>query len=415
MQNRSLDPGSSSAPRDDIDEKQLRTLWCGGISEKVDEEILYELFLNAGPLENVIIPRDWETKKQRNYAFIVFQHEESTEYAFNLLNGTELFRKAIKLQNKETGLGMGHPICYNNFVTLSGRHYRSFSAVEGGRDRDRNHMRSATAPVGVVQFGGQYGGQHQQPNVWGGGGYGQQHFQATYGYGTYNPIMNSRSEYNNNISIIGSEDTDEKVLNDFKDPTKYAAVPTPYMAPPPPILPPPSGIQYPSYLPVSLCINPRMENHATRSMEKESIIIDDGDVDMKEKQKESIIIDDRDVDMKEKQKDHEALKNNMGGEGQRNDKSYSRDRDNRGQRRDRDRTWKRRDNRSSSSDRDNRRQRRDYRRDSSRDKDNRRKRKEDRSYSRDRDNRRQRRDERRDYSKDRDRSCDRHRSSSRRR
>ena len=105
MQNRSLDPGSSSAPRDDIDEKQLRTLWCGGISEKVDEEILYELFLNAGPLENVIIPRDWETKKQRNYAFIVFQHEESTEYAFNLLNGTELFRQAIRLQNKDTGLG----------------------------------------------------------------------------------------------------------------------------------------------------------------------------------------------------------------------------------------------------------------------------------------------------------------------
>ena len=71
----------------------------------MDEEILYELFLNAGPLENVIIPRDWETKKQRNYAFIVFQHEESTEYAFNLLNGTELFRQAIRLQNKDTGLG----------------------------------------------------------------------------------------------------------------------------------------------------------------------------------------------------------------------------------------------------------------------------------------------------------------------
>ena len=101
MQRRSLDQGSSSPPSS----LQIRTLWCGGISEKVDEEILYELFLNAGPLENVIIPRDRETKKQRNYAFIVFQHEESTEYAFNLLNGTELFRQAIRLQNKDTGLG----------------------------------------------------------------------------------------------------------------------------------------------------------------------------------------------------------------------------------------------------------------------------------------------------------------------
>ena len=43
-----------------MDEEQLRTLWCGGVSEKVDEEILYELFLNAGPLERVTIPRDKE-------------------------------------------------------------------------------------------------------------------------------------------------------------------------------------------------------------------------------------------------------------------------------------------------------------------------------------------------------------------
>ena len=415
----------------------------------MDEEILYELFLNAGPLEKVIIPRDWETKKQRNYAFIVFQHEESTEYAFNLLNGTELFRKAIKLQNKETGLGMGLPTGYNNLVTLSGRHNRRFSAVEGGRDRDRNHMRSFTAPVGGVQFGGQYFGQHkQQPQVWGERGYSQQYGQATNGYGTYNQIMNSLSGYNNNsINIVGSEDTDEKVLDDFKDPTKYAAVPTPYMVlpPAPPILALPPGIQYPSYAvptvpppavvppPVSMCINPRLENHATRSKEKESILIDDGV-----------------VAEKEKQKDHKALLNNMGGEDQRKDRSYSRDRDNRRKRRDdtssssgrynrrqrgndrscsrdRDNRWKRRENRSYSRDRDNRRQSWDDRRDSSRDRDNRRddsrdrhnrrKRREDRSYSRDRDNMRQRRDDRRDYSRDRDRdrSYDRHRSCSRRR
>jgi len=186
MQNRSFsrDEGNSSAPRDDIDEEKLRTLWCGGISEKVDEEILYELFLTAGPLERVTIPRDRETKKQKNFAFIVFQHEESTEYAFNLLNGTELFRQAIRLQNKDTGLGMGGggmgPPGYSRHNSDGGRDWD-----RGGRER--GHTRSATAPVGGVQFGGQYGGQHQ-PQVWGGGGYGQQygHGQAPYGYGNYN-------------------------------------------------------------------------------------------------------------------------------------------------------------------------------------------------------------------------------------
>ena len=90
----------------EVEEEQLRTLWCGGISEKVDEEILYELFLNAGPLEKVVIPKDRETKKQKNFAFIVFQHQESTQFAYDLLNGTELFRQQIRLQNKTTGLGM---------------------------------------------------------------------------------------------------------------------------------------------------------------------------------------------------------------------------------------------------------------------------------------------------------------------
>ena len=98
--------GGENVKKDDVDEEQLRTLWCGGLSEKVDEEILYELFLNAGPLERVTIPKDKETKKQKNYGFIVFQHAESTKYAYDLLNGTELFRQPIRLQNKETGLGM---------------------------------------------------------------------------------------------------------------------------------------------------------------------------------------------------------------------------------------------------------------------------------------------------------------------
>ena len=39
------------------DEAKLRTLWCGSLSEKVDDRLLYELFLNAGPLEKVTIPR----------------------------------------------------------------------------------------------------------------------------------------------------------------------------------------------------------------------------------------------------------------------------------------------------------------------------------------------------------------------
>ena len=92
---------------DNVSDEKLRTLWCGSLSEKVDQEILYELFQNAGPLERVSLPKDRDTGKQKSYAFIVFQHVESVKYAYELLNGTELFRQQIRLQQKETGLGKG--------------------------------------------------------------------------------------------------------------------------------------------------------------------------------------------------------------------------------------------------------------------------------------------------------------------
>jgi len=122
----------------DVDEEQLRTLWCGGVSDQCGEEILFELFLNAGPLVKVTIPKDRETKKQKNYAFIVFQHEESVQFAYDLLNGTELFRQKIRLQNKTTGLGLEPP--------SRGMHQRSYSA--------------STPPSHHGQYG-QFGGQGQ--------------------------------------------------------------------------------------------------------------------------------------------------------------------------------------------------------------------------------------------------------------
>ena len=66
---------------------------------------MYELFLNAGPLERVTIPKDRDTKQQKSFGFIVFEHEESVKFAYDLLNGVELHRSKIRLQNKTTGLG----------------------------------------------------------------------------------------------------------------------------------------------------------------------------------------------------------------------------------------------------------------------------------------------------------------------
>jgi len=116
-------------------DKELRTLWCGSLSDQVDEEILFELFLNAGPLENVTIPRDKESNKHKNYAFILFQHVESTKFAFDLLNGTQLYGVPIKLTNRALGLGIDHG-------SIKAKHQRSFSTPVSVKQFEECHYRS---------------------------------------------------------------------------------------------------------------------------------------------------------------------------------------------------------------------------------------------------------------------------------
>lgn len=48
-------------------EDEACVLWCGGLDEKVTQELLYELMMQAGPVEKVTKPKD------KNFAFILFK------------------------------------------------------------------------------------------------------------------------------------------------------------------------------------------------------------------------------------------------------------------------------------------------------------------------------------------------------
>ncbi|KAK5649265.1 hypothetical protein RI129_000294 [Pyrocoelia pectoralis] len=78
------------------DEDQ-RTVWCGNLSEKVTEEILYELFLQAAPLEKVKIPKD-KNGHYTSYGFVTFKHLCSVAYAIDLLNGILLYDKRLNIK-----------------------------------------------------------------------------------------------------------------------------------------------------------------------------------------------------------------------------------------------------------------------------------------------------------------------------
>ncbi|KAK7489006.1 hypothetical protein BaRGS_00017227 [Batillaria attramentaria] len=77
-------------------------LFVGGLADQVTEDLLYELFLQVGPLEEVTRP------KKRNgtpakFAFVEFVHPESVKYAIQVMDGIRLFGEHLQL--KVSGAG----------------------------------------------------------------------------------------------------------------------------------------------------------------------------------------------------------------------------------------------------------------------------------------------------------------------
>lgn len=77
-----------------------RTLWVGNLSEKVNDELLYELFLQAGPLDKVVIPREKDGGRQKNFAFVTFSHDVSVPYTIQMMDGMQLFGRPLRLQSR---------------------------------------------------------------------------------------------------------------------------------------------------------------------------------------------------------------------------------------------------------------------------------------------------------------------------
>ncbi|XP_059616954.1 RNA-binding protein 7 [Phlebotomus argentipes] len=88
-----------------MSDDKSRTLFCGNLSDKVTEELLYELFLQAGPIDGVRIP------KARNFGFITYRHESTIPYALRLYSGTRLYGREITIaqQNSPGNEQSGNP------------------------------------------------------------------------------------------------------------------------------------------------------------------------------------------------------------------------------------------------------------------------------------------------------------------
>ncbi|KAI3895637.1 hypothetical protein MKW98_025428 [Papaver atlanticum] len=84
--------GQHSAERN-----QDATAYVGNLDPQVSEELLWELFVQAGPVVNVYVPKDRVTNLHQGYGFVEFRSEEDADYAIKTLNMIKLHGKPIRV------------------------------------------------------------------------------------------------------------------------------------------------------------------------------------------------------------------------------------------------------------------------------------------------------------------------------
>ncbi|CDW74987.1 splicing factor 3b subunit 4-like [Stylonychia lemnae] len=89
-----------------FERNQEATLYVGNLDSKVNEELIWELFLQCGAIVNVHIPRDKVTNEHQGYGFVEFKTEEDADYAIKIMHMVKMYGKPIKVnkasQDKRT-------------------------------------------------------------------------------------------------------------------------------------------------------------------------------------------------------------------------------------------------------------------------------------------------------------------------
>jgi len=89
-----------------FERNQEATIYVGNLDPKIDEEVLWELMVQCGPVANLHLPRDKITTTHQGYGFVEFKNEEDADYAIKIMNMIRLFGKPIRCnkssQDKKT-------------------------------------------------------------------------------------------------------------------------------------------------------------------------------------------------------------------------------------------------------------------------------------------------------------------------
>ena len=73
------------------------TLFVGELAPEVTDALLWELFVQAGPLRSVYVPRDKIQGRHHGYGFVEYQHVRDAEYAVRVMQGVRLYGQQLRV------------------------------------------------------------------------------------------------------------------------------------------------------------------------------------------------------------------------------------------------------------------------------------------------------------------------------
>eukprot|EP00667_Euglena_gracilis_P022410 EG_transcript_24934 len=76
---------------------QDATVYVGNLDPQADEELVWEMFREAGPIVSVHIPKDRVTEDHQGFGFVEFKSEEDADYAMKVMNMIKLFGKPLRV------------------------------------------------------------------------------------------------------------------------------------------------------------------------------------------------------------------------------------------------------------------------------------------------------------------------------
>jgi splicing factor 3B subunit 4 len=115
--------GSNAAIAGIYERNQDATLYVANLDSKVDEEILWELFIQCAPLTSINLPRERISAAHQGYGFVEFKTPQDADYALRVMNMVKLYGKPIRLTKGSQGTkttGPSSDVGANLFI--GGRH-----------------------------------------------------------------------------------------------------------------------------------------------------------------------------------------------------------------------------------------------------------------------------------------------------